>query len=141
MKVRSFESRRCTKRRKKKKKKSHLVSWIFFFFFFLLFFHYSFCFAFWRWFLELEASLPQHFKSLKIKHKWPRCKEVFLKLEVSLPQHFTSLKTKHKWPRSKEVFHDDITIDDKQFYPEASNIKVQAMNKEWIPPKSIYEGR
>jgi hypothetical protein len=48
---------------------------------------------------------------------------------------------KHKWPRSKEVFDDNVAIGDRQFYLGASNIKVQAMNKQWTPPKSIYEGR
>ncbi len=39
-------------------------------FFFLLFFHYSFSFAFRRWFLKLKVVLPYHFKSLKMKHRW-----------------------------------------------------------------------
>jgi hypothetical protein len=37
-------------------------------FFFLLFFHYSFSFALQRGFLELELALPEHFKSIKMKH-------------------------------------------------------------------------
>jgi hypothetical protein len=44
---------------------------------------------------------------------------------------------KHRWWRSKEVFDDNVVIDDRQFYPGASNIKVQVMNKQWTPPK-IY---
>jgi hypothetical protein len=42
----------------------------------LLFFHYSFSFALQTWFLELEVALPWHFKSVKMKHRWQRSKEV-----------------------------------------------------------------
>jgi len=58
--------------------------------FFLLYSHYSFSFAFQRFFLELEVAFPYHFKLLKMKHKW--------------------------W-RSKEVIDDTIIIGDEQFYP------------------------
>jgi hypothetical protein len=37
--------------------------------FFLLYSHYSFSFAFQRFFLELEVAFPYHFKLLKMKHK------------------------------------------------------------------------
>jgi uncharacterized membrane protein (DUF485 family) len=47
-----FESRRGPKREKKKFYKLESL------FFFLLFFHYSFSFAFQKWFLKIEITFP-----------------------------------------------------------------------------------
>jgi hypothetical protein len=41
----------------------------------------------------------------------------FLKLEVALPEHFKSLKMKHKWLRSKEMIGERLVIGDGHFYP------------------------
>jgi hypothetical protein len=35
------------------------------------FFITPFSFALQRWFLELKVALPEHLKSLKMKHRWP----------------------------------------------------------------------
>jgi hypothetical protein len=75
-------------------------------FFFMLFFHYSFSFALQRWFLELDAALPQHFKSIKMKHKW--------------------------W-RSKKVISDSVVIGDWQFYPTLSSAVCYSVLKNGMP--------
>jgi hypothetical protein len=88
--MRKLEALKVREVQKKQKKKTQHVLWVGkLFFFSLLFFHYSFFFALQRWFLKLEVELPQHFKSLKVKHRWQR---------------------------SKELISDRVVIDDGQFY-------------------------
>ncbi len=63
-------------------------------FLFLLFFHYSFSFAFEKKILELEVAFPYHFKSLKMKQKWWRSKEVINYKVVIGAEQFYPTKVK-----------------------------------------------
>ncbi len=91
--MRKLKALKLRKGLKKKKEKRNHVLWVgkaYFsscYFFIILFY-----FALQTWFLELEVMLPWHLKTLKMKRRWGR---------------------------SKEVFCDKVVIGDGQSYPNA----------------------